>query len=188
MKFIEVKQETKKKFLNLFTLKFKDKNNIIKEYYLASRRNKEDLSCVSKKHNFCDAVMIVPITKDSKLVMIKQYRPIIDDYIYEFPAGIIDSGESIQEAAERELYEETGLKVIEYREILKPCYTSVGMTDESISIVEAIVDGIPTAENAEESEDIEIVLVDINQAKDIVERNIVSIKTALIIKGKLGEL
>lgn len=188
MGFLKVTQNTKKNFLNFFTLHFMDKNGKEKEYYLASRRKVEDLTCVSKKHNYCDAVMIVPVTIDKKFIIIKQYRPIIDDYIYEFPAGIVDEGESIEEAARRELYEETGLNIMEYKEILKPCYTSVGMTDESVAVVEAIVSGNPTTINAEESEDIEIIEIDIKEASNFIKDKTVSIKTALIIKGKNGEI
>ena len=48
------------------------------------------------------------VNKD-KVVLVKQYRYPIDDYIYEFPAGLVEPNEEIKDAAVREFYEETGL-------------------------------------------------------------------------------
>lgn len=45
------------------------------------------------------------------LVVIAQYRPPLDAVCLEFPAGLLDAGESPVDAALRELHEETGLEV-----------------------------------------------------------------------------
>lgn len=182
MKLLDIKKITNKKFLNFYILKLKNKLNKDKEYYIASRRDEAELACMTKDHSKCDAVMIVTKTIDGDFYLIRQYRPAINDYIYEFPAGLVDAGETIEEAALREVHEETGLNVVKHKLLLKPCYTSVGMTDENLAVVEAIVDGIPTNENAEEDEDIEIIKVYREEALDFIENKIVSIKTALIIK------
>ena len=58
-----------------------------------------------------DAVVIVPITKEGKFVIEVQSRPnMIDTFgvAVEFPAGMVDGGEEFEEAARRELSEETG--------------------------------------------------------------------------------
>ena len=78
---------------------------------MASRREKEELACVTKNHEKADGVMIIPITKEGEIVLIKQYRAPIDDYLYEFPAGMVDPGEDFIEAGKRELFEETGLEL-----------------------------------------------------------------------------
>lgn len=55
-------------------------------------------------------VMILALTEDKKIILIKQYRPSINSYTLELPAGQIDKNESPREAALREFYEETGYK------------------------------------------------------------------------------
>jgi 8-oxo-dGTP pyrophosphatase MutT (NUDIX family) len=63
-----------------------------------------------------DWVMILPRTKDGKWVMTKQYRHGIQKIALEFPAGIIDKGETPEDAAIRELQEECGYTLDERRE------------------------------------------------------------------------
>ena len=53
-------------------------------------------------------VIIVPITDEGKLVMVRQYRYAAMKYILEFPGGLVNRGESPIEVAKRELEEETG--------------------------------------------------------------------------------
>jgi ADP-ribose pyrophosphatase len=55
-----------------------------------------------------DVVIIVPFTSEGELLLIKQYRPALDRFVIELPAGLVDKGEAMEEAAERELLEETG--------------------------------------------------------------------------------
>lgn len=181
MSIKNIVKNTSNKFLNLFTLEVDNGKNVF-PYYIASRRKKEELACVTKNHNKCDAVMIVPIVYGKGIVMIKQYRPAIDDYIYEFPAGLIDPGENIKETAKRELFEEIGLEAKECHEFIKPSYTSVGMTDETCSIYFAYVNGEPTNKYNTEHESIEIKTILFEEIEELLENNVVSIKTSLMLR------
>jgi len=66
----------------------------------------------TRKSTGVDAVAIVPIlkhpSKPVSTMIIVQYRPPVEAFCVEFPAGLIDEGESPEQAAVRELSEETG--------------------------------------------------------------------------------
>jgi ADP-ribose pyrophosphatase len=55
-----------------------------------------------------EAVTVVPITPDGRLVLIQQFRHGTRRVTLEFPGGILDPGETVVECARRELREETG--------------------------------------------------------------------------------
>jgi 8-oxo-dGTP pyrophosphatase MutT (NUDIX family) len=54
------------------------------------------------------SVMIIPLTAEGDLVLVRQYRHNLKAHVLEFPAGTISDGEEPEAAALRELEEETG--------------------------------------------------------------------------------
>ncbi|MGL5415733.1 MAG: NUDIX hydrolase [Clostridium sp.] len=181
MKLLNIEKQTNNKYLNMYKLTLRNKNENIKEYFVASRREEKDLACLNKNEVKADGVMIIPITKEGELVLLKQYRPAIDDFLYELPAGIIDPGEDMIEAGKRELFEETGLTCVSYEVLVKPSYTSVGMSDETTGIIKMIVEGEIDTSNIEENEEIEVIKVKLEDAKEFARENNVSIKGALVM-------
>lgn len=181
MKLVGVNKLIDCKFLSMYELDLINKKGGTKKYFLASRRKEEDLACKTRNHLKADAVMIIPITVDDEFVVLKQFRPVINDYIYEFPAGLVDDGETFEEAAKRELFEETGLELIESEVLLKSAYTSVGMSDETVAVVKAKVQGQITTANVEDDEEIEVIKIKREKIKNFVKNNNVSIKTALAV-------
>lgn len=92
------------------------------------------------------AVLIVPRLEPSgRILLIRQFRPPAGRDVYEFPAGLIDSGEAAAAAALRELREETGYAATINR-VTPPAYTTPGLSDETVYMVEAVID-----ENAPEN-------------------------------------
>lgn len=55
-----------------------------------------------------DAAIIVPITEEDEVVLVRQYRPPLRMMELGLPAGLVEEGERPEEAARRELAEETG--------------------------------------------------------------------------------
>jgi ADP-ribose pyrophosphatase len=56
-------------------------------------------------------VSVVPVKKNGSVVMIRQYRPAIGNYLLEIPAGRVNNnGESCEECAQREMAEEIGCR------------------------------------------------------------------------------
>jgi len=73
----------------------------------------------------CDYVAILAVTKNKKIPIVKQFRPAIGKYTWEFPGGLIDNKFSPKKTAIEEIKEETGLTVEKIIKI-KTCYTDTG--------------------------------------------------------------
>ena len=56
-----------------------------------------------------DYISIVALTRAGKIPIVRQYRPALEAYAWELPAGLVDPGEDPAEGCRRELLEETGL-------------------------------------------------------------------------------
>ena len=57
-----------------------------------------------------DGVMILALTEDNEIILVQQFRPAPEKITLELPSGEIAKAETPQEAAARELYEETGYR------------------------------------------------------------------------------
>ena len=141
-------QETHHRFLNLFCMNVRHRNGEASEYYVASRaKSVTDLKAVTHR-NEPDGVSIYSVYGEQKdrVVLVRQYRYPLGDYVYEFPAGLVEPGEAMTDAAVREFHEETGLhlKVIPADDMYtKPRFTTVGMTDEACGMVYGYASGVP---------------------------------------------
>ena len=64
------------------------------------------------------SVVLLPIFPDGRLLLVRQYRHAVGDFLWELVAGRIEPGESPLEAARRELLEETGYTARHFRKLL----------------------------------------------------------------------
>ncbi len=93
------------------------------------------------RQNSNSAVFILArIVPDDELLLIRQFRPPAGRLVLEFPAGLIDPGETAEETAVRELYEETGYRG-RILESSLPGWSSPGLTGETIRMVRMEIDG-----------------------------------------------
>ena len=80
------------------------------------------------------AVAVVPITEQGTVILVRQYRPAVDRWLLEIPAGTCDvPGEPVEETARRELTEEVGY-VAESLVLLTRCAVTPGFCDEFASL------------------------------------------------------
>jgi ADP-ribose pyrophosphatase len=75
------------------------------------------------------AAVILPVTRDGEVVLIRQFRYAVGRFLWEVPAGHIGAGETPEETARRELIEETGYRPRQM-EKLTAVYPSPGFSDE----------------------------------------------------------
>ena len=55
-----------------------------------------------------DYIAIVALTDDGRIPIVRQYRPAVEGFTWELPAGMVDKGETPEACCRRELLEETG--------------------------------------------------------------------------------
>lgn len=170
MKIIDSAIVNRIKFVTLFAVAYLDRKGNTRRWHMVSRGDQP--KCVTGNTQRPDAAIIVPYhRKLNKLVVIKEFRIPVGGYQYGFPAGLLDPGEDLAVAADRELFEETGLNLTKIYRHSPAIFSSAGITDESISMVFAEVEGTPSVDNNQDSEDIEVFLLDRQQVKELLDRN-----------------
>ena len=177
-----IEKKAGSRFLSYYELEAIHRDGSISPYYVASRNpNPQTLKAVTHE-NKPDGVVIYSIHGD-KVVLIRQYRYPIGDYIYEFPAGLVEPGEDMEQAAIRELYEETGLRLtpIPGGCCSRPFFTTVGMTDESCGTVFGRCEGEPTSIHQEATEEIQVVLADKAECRRILREENVAVQCAYML-------
>ena len=177
-----IEKKAGSRFLSYYELEAIHRDGSVSPYYVASRNpNPQTLKAVTHE-NKPDGVVIYSIHGD-KVVLIRQYRYPIGDYIYEFPAGLVEPGEDMEQAAIRELYEETGLRLtpIPAGSYGRPFFTTVGMTDESCGTVFGRCEGEPTSIHQEATEEIQVVLADREECRRILREENVAVQCAYML-------
>jgi ADP-ribose pyrophosphatase len=105
---------------------------------------------------------IIPLLDDGRVVLIRQYRPIVDAEIWELPAGTIEARESPEACARRELIEESGYEAGRL-DPLGEALADAGLTDERIFFFVAR-DLRPVPRGLDADEHIEVVLTPLSEA------------------------
>lgn len=148
---------TDEKWINLFKIELVDSTGTGRSWQIVSRQREP--KSVTGRFARPDAVVIVAWhAGQGKIVITREYRVALAGDEYGFPAGLVDEGETVEAAARRELYEETGLTVTRVLETGPPVYASAGMTDESVAMVHVDCEGEPSTAGNEGSEQIEVIL------------------------------
>lgn len=118
-------------YLNNYELTYINKAGNNKVYEMVSRDKYTDVSDVGKK---IAGVTIAAFNGD-QILLSREFRMGVNRYVYSFPSGLIDEGETPVQAAKRELMEETGMELTDIRSVLQPAFSCTGITDEKTIIV-----------------------------------------------------
>lgn len=114
------------------------------------------------------ASAIVPVSDGNKLILIKQFRHSVGDYIWEIPAGTLDPDETYLECAQRELVEETGFSANTWQK-LGEIIPVPGYSDERIRIFLA-TELAPAEQDLDKDEVLAVHEIRIDDAVDMIRK------------------
>ena len=116
-----------------------------------------------------DAAIIFPLTASSEVVLVRQYRPPLEGMELGLPAGLVEEGEEPQDAARRELSEETGYTGGEW-EPLGSLASSPSLKDNRAYLFLARGVEETSAPDPDEHELVEVVRVPLEELRDLVRK------------------
>lgn len=126
------------------------------------------------------AAAILAVDDDNKIILVRQYRKAVENFLYEVPAGKLEINEDPLNCASRELIEETGYCANKIEKITE-FYTCPGFCNEKLYLYKA-TELKQVEHNRDDDEFIEIVKVSIEEAKEMVKQNkIIDAKTQIAI-------
>jgi len=121
------------------------------------------------------SVAALPVFDDSRIVLVRQYRYAVNAIVWELPAGRRDSGESPEQAAQREMEEEVGLHAARLEPLLT-FWTTPGFCDEVMYLFRATgLEPVPPRPEADER---------IEHATFTLDRAMAMVKRGEIREGK----
>ncbi|UCD80356.1 MAG: NUDIX hydrolase [Desulfobacterales bacterium] len=125
------------------------------------------------------ATAVIPLLNESKLLLLRQYRHALKEYIWEIPAGTLDPQESVLNCAKRELIEETGYSADQWQKLGE--ITPVpGYSNERIHVF--LASGLqPARQHLDKDEIINVHEFEFNQALEMIKRG--EIRDAKSIAG-----
>ncbi len=141
MKFQGIRKILEGKFITRYDVDYVTAEGNAKTYEIISRnrniRTLEDLQNLRPD----SVIMIMTDAAGEHILLNREYRMAMGQWIYNFPAGLIDPGETPEESAKRELWEETGLDLVRVDDILDNSYSAVGFSNERNICVFGVAEG-----------------------------------------------
>ena len=131
MEFEKISKVKSGKFIHCYDVTYKTDEGKRKVYEMISRDSAiENLSDLQSKDP--DAVVLIIHDESGEHILLnREFRLAVGDWVYNFPAGLIDDGEMPEESARRELKEETGLDLVAITDKMPLSYSAVGFSNES---------------------------------------------------------
>ena len=142
MQFVDIEKKDGGAYLHRYDLHYIDRTGCPRTYEMVSRDRNIDSLAHLQQHRTDAVVMVLTDAKREHMAL------------YGLPGGLIEPGETPEEAARRELGEETGLRLVAITHVLPPAACTVGIGDERTVCLFGIAEGTfrPSSDPMEEIE------------------------------------
>lgn len=180
MKLINLTKKYQGKYLTYYEARYINLDGKYKDYEFISRNS--NLTMETFLNHIPAGVGMITFSLDKKKILIqKECRLACNEWVYNFPAGLIDEDETPEMAATRELKEETGLTIKKIEKVLSPSYASQGTSDEMMTIVICIADG-KIENSCYVNEEIEAKWYNKEEVKELFEEKVyMSVRTQMFL-------
>ena len=130
MEYKGIRKILEGRFITRYDVDYLTAEGHSKTYEIISRN--PDIRTLEELQNKVPNAVVMVLTDESgeRILVNREYRMAMAQWIYNFPAGLIDPGETPEESARRELWEETGLRLTQIRDVLDNSYSAVGFANE----------------------------------------------------------
>lgn len=139
MEAVEIEKIHAGEYLSYYNIAYKLSNGSIKNYEMVSKkgtkRNSEELTLENIGIETNAVILLIFNSDHSKMLLSKEFRLGVNAWVINEVAGLIDEGETIEQASTRELREETGLILTKILDILPSTFTCAPVTDDLTSLV-----------------------------------------------------
>lgn len=154
MKFKGIEKKQEGRFITRYDLTYETVDGKEKIYEMISRNKNLTTRSELTEHPADSVVIIMHDEAGEKILLNREFRMACGDFVFNFPAGLIDPGEDFKDSAKRELKEETGLDLIRIDEVLKDSFSAIGFSNEKNICVIGVAAGTfaPSTSSVEEIE------------------------------------
>ncbi|WP_130837572.1 NUDIX hydrolase [Lachnoclostridium sp. Marseille-P6806] len=141
MIFRGLKKQSGGRFITRYDLCYETEDGQEKIYEMISR-NPDMRTLADVSNPRVDAVvMIMHDASGDRILLSREFRMAAGSWVYNFPAGMIDPGETPEQAAERELREETGLRLVRITDTIGESYSAIGFSNEKNVCIVGVAEG-----------------------------------------------
>jgi len=130
MKYQGIRKIHEGKFITRYDVDYVTEAGHPKTYEIISR-NKNLRTLEELQNKAPDSVILILTDEGGERILVsREFRMAAGQWMYNFPAGLIDPGETPEQSARRELWEETGLTLTRIDDVLDNSYNAVGFANE----------------------------------------------------------